>query len=114
MMASLSMNATTSCYANLKVRMVHSCASPEYPEYEWQFLDIRVSNMVWLACVCVRAIEIGGRSATAVAVGRGEQQQKVVQAPALRQPLSPVVTSVTQQQIYVEDSGNRLQVSNNN
>jgi hypothetical protein len=61
-----------------------------------------------------RAIEIGGRSAVAVAVGRGEQQQKVVQAPALRQPLSPIVTSVTQQQIYVEDSGNRLQVSNNN
>jgi hypothetical protein len=65
-------------------------------------------------CVCVRAIEIGGRSAAAVAVGRGEQQQKVVQAPALQQPLSPVVMSVTQQQIYVEDSGNRLQVSNNN
>ncbi|CAK9861412.1 unnamed protein product [Sphagnum jensenii] len=55
-----------------------------------------------------------GRSAAAVAAGRGEQQQKVVQAPALRQPLSPVVMSVTQQQIYVEDSGNRLQVSNNN
>ncbi len=47
----------------------------------------------------MRAIEIGGRSAAAVAVGRGEQQQKVVQAPALWQPLSPVVTSVTQQQI---------------
>ncbi|KAH9574264.1 hypothetical protein CY35_01G047700 [Sphagnum magellanicum] len=56
----------------------------------------------------------GGRSAAAVAVGRGQQQQQVVQAPALRQPLSPVVMSVTQQQIYVEDSGNRLQVSNNN
>ncbi|CAK9278160.1 unnamed protein product [Sphagnum jensenii] len=56
----------------------------------------------------------GGRSAAAVAAGRGEQQQKVVQAPALQQPLSPVVMSVTQQQIYVEDSGNRLQVSNNN
>ncbi len=47
-------------------------------------------------CVCVRAIEIGGRSAAVVVVGRGEQQQKVVQAPALRQPLSPVVMSVTQ------------------
>jgi hypothetical protein len=80
-------------------------------------LDIGVSNVVWLVCVCVcvRAIEIGGRSAAAVAAGRGQQQQQVVvQAPALRQPLSPVVMSVTQQQIYVEDSGNRLQVSNNN
>jgi hypothetical protein len=57
----------------------------------------------------------GGRSAAAVAAGRGQQlQQVVVQAPALRQPLSPVVMSVTQQQIYVEDSGNRFQVSNNN
>ncbi|CAK9229360.1 unnamed protein product, partial [Sphagnum troendelagicum] len=56
----------------------------------------------------------GGRSAAAVAAGHGEQQQKVVQALAFRQPLSPVVMSVTQQQIYVEDSGNRLQVSNNN
>ncbi|CAM6071287.1 unnamed protein product [Sphagnum tenellum] len=56
----------------------------------------------------------GGRSSAAVAAGRGQQQQQVVQAPALRQPLSPVVMSVTQQQIYVEDSGNRLQVSNNN
>ncbi len=65
-------------------------------------------------CVCVRAIEKGGKSATAVAAGCGEQQQKVVQAPTLWQPLSPIVMSVTQQQIYVEDSGNRLQVSNNN
>ncbi len=65
-------------------------------------------------CVCVRTIEIGGRSAAVVAARHGEQQQKVVQAPALRQPLSPVVMSVTQQQIYVEDSRNRLQVSNNN
>jgi len=68
----------------------------------------------WCVCVCARAIEIGGRSAAAVAAGRGQQQQQVVQAPALRQPLSPVVMSVTQQQIYVEDSGNRLQVNNNN
>ncbi len=77
-------------------------------------MDIGVSNVVCLVCVCACAIEIGGRSAAAVAAGRGEQQQKVVQAPALQQPLSPVVMSVTQQQIYVEDSGNRLQVSNNN
>jgi hypothetical protein len=91
------------------VWMVHSCVYPEYSEYEWRFLDIDVSNVVWLVCVCVCAIEIGGRSA-----GRGQQQQQVVQAPALRQPLSPVVMSVTQQQIYVEDSGNRFQVSSNN
>ncbi len=80
------------------------------PEYEWcipvHLLSIQSMNdnswilvlVMWCDwCVCVRAIEIGGRSAATVAAGCGEQQQKVVQAPALRQPLSPVVMSATQQ-----------------
>ncbi|CAK9878470.1 unnamed protein product [Sphagnum jensenii] len=91
-------------WARTRSANVHDLQLPStmWPSTRMRWLDspLQVNIVIlsgYLAC---------GRSAAAVAAGHGEQQQKVVQAPALRQPLSPVVMSVTQQQIYVEDSGN--------